>query len=96
MPAVDYRLPGGLRLEELDVVLRTALASRRAVGMEVTIYNPALDPGGGAGRSLAAVLAQALGRAAPGPAIAPWVRDLRGPSSGCGAALPRRKRPANS
>jgi arginase len=66
MPAVDYRLPGGLQLQELGVVLARALASGRAVGIEVAIYNPALDPSGSAGRALTAVLVEALGTAAPG------------------------------
>jgi arginase len=43
MPAVDYRLPDGLSWRELHVVLRAALNSPRAVGLEVTIFNPALD-----------------------------------------------------
>ncbi|HYW13760.1 MAG TPA: arginase family protein [Longimicrobium sp.] len=64
MPAVDYRIPGGLTVDELKTVLRAALASGRAVGMEVTIYNPALDADGAAGRALADVLAEALGPAA--------------------------------
>lgn len=64
MPAVDYRIPDGLTVEELGTVLRMALASGRAVGMEVTIYNPALDVDGAAGRALADALADALG--APG------------------------------
>jgi arginase len=42
MPAVDYRLPGGLSWAEVETVLRTALP--RAAGMEITIFNPALDP----------------------------------------------------
>ncbi|KUM68165.1 arginase family protein [Streptomyces curacoi] len=46
MPAVDYRLPGGLTWEELESVLRTALADARAVGLDVTIFNPRLDPDG--------------------------------------------------
>jgi arginase len=66
MPAVDYRLPGGLRLHELGVVLAHALAVGRAVGMEVAIYNPALDPSGAAGRALTTVLIAALGSSAPG------------------------------
>jgi arginase len=45
MPAVDYRLPGGLSWQELHAVLSTALSSPRAVGFEVTIFNPALDRG---------------------------------------------------
>ena len=69
MPAVDYRLPGGLQLQELGIVLEHALASRRAVGMEVSIYNPALDPDGSSGRALTSVLIAALGTAAPGAAL---------------------------
>lgn len=61
MPAVDYRLPGGLRHDELRLVLGAAIASGRAVGLEATIYNPALDPGGAAGRALAAMIVEALG-----------------------------------
>jgi arginase len=61
MPAVDYRLAGGLSHEELVTVLRTALASGRAAGMEVTIYNPSLDRDGSAGRGLVEALEQALG-----------------------------------
>lgn len=60
MPAVDYRSPGGLTTTELITVLRVATATRRVAGLEVTIYNPTLDPGGAAGRALAAVLAAGL------------------------------------
>jgi arginase len=60
MPAVDYRLPGGLAWAELAAVLTTAMASGRAAGFEVTIYNPLLDPDGAAGRELARVIGQAL------------------------------------
>jgi arginase len=52
MPAVDYRMPGGLSWHELAAVLRTALDSKRAVGMELTIFNPRLDPEGAIARSL--------------------------------------------
>jgi arginase len=60
MPAVDFRLPGGLTPEELVTVLKMALASRRAVGLEVTIYNPALDADGSAGRLLTDLVVSAL------------------------------------
>ena len=60
MPAVDFRAPGGLSLEELATVLRIALASDRAVGLEVAIYNPSLDEDGSAGRALVGVLKEAL------------------------------------
>jgi arginase len=61
MPAVDYRLPGGLSREELALVLRTALDSRRAAGMAITIYNPALDADGSVGRMLTDFLVEVLG-----------------------------------
>jgi arginase len=60
MPAVDFRLPGGLAPEELAGVLAMALDSGRAVGFELTIYNPDLDVDGRAGRLLADLLAGAL------------------------------------
>jgi arginase len=60
MPAVDFRMPGGLSWDELAAVLRIALASGKAVGLEVAIYNPRLDEDGRAGRGLADVLVAAL------------------------------------
>jgi arginase len=60
MPAVDYRMPDGLSWDELRTVLRTALASGRAVGIEITIYNPALDADGTSGRELTRTLIESL------------------------------------
>lgn len=60
MPAVDYRLADGLSWDELRTVLQVALASGRAVGIEITIYNPALDADGESGRGLARTLIQSL------------------------------------
>jgi arginase len=60
MPAVDFRVPGGLTPAELTIVLRAALASGRAVGIELAIYNPRLDEDGSAGRRLVQLLAAAL------------------------------------
>jgi arginase len=65
MPAVDFRMPDGLSWNELGTALQIALASGKAAGLEVTIYNPRLDEDGSAGRGLADVLAMALGAAAP-------------------------------
>jgi arginase len=62
MPAVDYRQPGGLTPAELTTILRRAMTSGLPVGVSVSIYNPALDPDGAAGRTL--VEAVALGLAA--------------------------------
>ena len=43
MPAVDYRMPGGLSWEELVTTLRAAIGSGRAIGLDITIFNPKLD-----------------------------------------------------
>jgi arginase len=61
MPAVDYRLTGGLSWKELTAVLRVAIESRRAVGLEVTIYNPTLDSSGEGARGLVSAVGDALG-----------------------------------
>jgi arginase len=60
MPAVDFRIPSGLSPEDLETVLRRALNSGKAVGIEVTIYNPTLDPDGRAGKLLTDLLVHAL------------------------------------
>jgi arginase len=60
MPAVEYRLPGGLTPNELETVLRIARASDRAIGIEITVYNPSLDEDGRAGRVLTETLVNAL------------------------------------
>jgi arginase len=60
MPAVDYRMPDGLSWEELTVLLRAAVASPRAAGLEVCIYNPALDPSRAVARALVDTLVEAL------------------------------------
>ncbi|MGI6851170.1 arginase family protein [Mesorhizobium sp. 1B3] len=65
MPAVDFRVPDGLSWDELRAALRIALTSGKAVGLEVTIYNPRLDDHGSAGRGLADVLVATLGTTAP-------------------------------
>lgn len=56
MPAVDYRLPGGLTFDECIYLLQTLTHSTKAVGMTVTIFNPNMDPD----RSLARQLADCL------------------------------------
>lgn len=64
MPAVDFRVPGGLSWGELEMTLRIAMGSGKAVGLEVTIYNPRLDEDGSAGHGLSEVLTAALEHAA--------------------------------
>jgi arginase len=46
MPAVDYRLNGGLSFCELSELLKIIVASGRSVGMDVTIFNPNFDSDG--------------------------------------------------
>jgi arginase len=59
MPAVDYRMPGGLSWDELAAVLRAGM-SGGAVGIEVTIFNPKLDGDGSIARALVETLARGL------------------------------------
>ena len=53
MPAVDSRQPGGLSYSDLGGLLRPIFDTGRVAGMQVTIYDPDLDPDGVAGRALA-------------------------------------------
>jgi arginase len=59
MPAVDHHHPGGLTWEEAEDVLAFLLGAPGAVGMDITIYNPRLDPE----RELAARLVSLCGSA---------------------------------
>jgi arginase len=57
MPAVDSPQPDGMTYQELVEVLRPLLASPRAMGIEVTIFDPERDTGGYLARRLAETLA---------------------------------------
>lgn len=46
MPAVDSPDPGGLTWDELDGVLQALVGTSKITGMEVTIFDPDLDPDG--------------------------------------------------
>jgi arginase len=56
MPAADAPDPGGLQYSELIELLRPLLANERCVGMNVTIYDPDLDPDGRYARELSDML----------------------------------------
>jgi arginase len=58
MPAVDYRMPNGLGWNELVACLQTAMSSGRAIGLQVTIYNPKLDRELSAGHRLVDALVE--------------------------------------
>jgi len=60
MSAVDYRMPGGLSPEDLAGALSVLVSSGRVVGLDVTIFNPNLDPEGTGARSLTNVLVKGL------------------------------------
>jgi arginase len=60
MPAVDYRLQGGLRWDEVSATLRVLMTTGRAVGVNVGIFNPALDEDGSIARGLVSCLVAGL------------------------------------
>jgi arginase len=60
MPAVDYRMPDGLSWDELVAVLRAGVGSGRAVGINITIFNPRLDGDGSIARAFVAALARGI------------------------------------
>jgi arginase len=70
MPAVDSPDPGGIRHDELLAVLAGLVASSHCVGLEVTVFDPDLDPDARLASELAdtvvsAVVSGLAGR--PGP-----------------------------
>jgi arginase len=64
VPAVDSPEPDGLRLDELADLLRPVVNHPHAVGLELTIYDPKLDPDHSCAANLAALLAKVLAPAA--------------------------------
>ncbi|KOG56080.1 arginase [Streptomyces virginiae] len=60
MPAVDSPDPGGLVPDELAELLAVLVRSPRCAGINVTIYDPDLDPEGRAGALLADLVAGAF------------------------------------
>lgn len=60
MPAVDSPNPGGLTFAELTALLKPLVHSPRVVGMELTIFDPELDPAGTYGVALVEMLARSF------------------------------------
>jgi arginase len=60
MPAVDYRLDGGLSYSELSELLKIIITSGRAVGMDITIFNPNLDLDGSIARKFVSSIVEGL------------------------------------
>lgn len=65
MPAVDSPDDGGLLPGELATLLSTLVRSPRCVGLNVTIYDPDLDPDGTAGALLADLVVGAFTQPEP-------------------------------
>jgi arginase len=64
MAAVDSPLPGGPTPEDLVELLSPLVRHPAALGLDVSIYDPGLDPGGGSAAVLVSVLERLLGREA--------------------------------
>jgi arginase len=60
MPAVDSPEPDGPDLNQLAELLRPLVSHRKALGMELTIYDPKLDPEFACGRRLVELLVNLL------------------------------------
>jgi arginase len=60
MPAVDSRQPGGVDYAELVELLGPLLRSGLAVGMEITIFDPELDPTGEIAEAFTATVVEAF------------------------------------
>ncbi|HYO07084.1 MAG TPA: arginase family protein, partial [Phototrophicaceae bacterium] len=60
MPAVDYRINGGLDFHELSELLRVLISTRRGVGMSITVFNPHLDPDGSIAKNLVSSIVAGL------------------------------------
>lgn len=58
--AVDYRQAGGIDWDALTRLTRLMLSSPRAIGWDVTIYNPDLDRDGSAAARIVRYLAESL------------------------------------
>lgn len=66
MAAVDSPAPGGAQVGDLARLLAGLVDHPRALGMNLTIYDPHLDPTGSCARVLVELLGVALGDATRG------------------------------
>ena len=62
MPAVDSRQPDGMSYSELVELMGPLLRSGLAVGMELTIFDPELDPTGEIAEAFTAAIVEAFSR----------------------------------
>ncbi|HYZ58467.1 MAG TPA: arginase family protein [Nitrososphaeraceae archaeon] len=60
MPAVDYRLGGGLSFTEMSDLLRILCSSGKAVGMSISIFNPSFDSDGSIAKKFVSSIVKGL------------------------------------
>ena len=63
LPAVDYRQQGGLSWGQLEALTSSILSTGNIIGMDLTIYNPDLDPKGRYARRIVRYLQTVLASA---------------------------------
>jgi arginase len=76
LPAVDSPEPGGLTIEELTELLIPLVRHPLALGLELTIYDPALDADGASAERLASLLERILGSSAVPTARSAYWEEL--------------------
>jgi arginase len=64
MPAVDSPIPGGLDADQLAQLLSPVVRHPAALGLQVTIYDPTMDPGRTGARLIVELLERSLSAAA--------------------------------
>jgi arginase len=65
MPAVASPDPGGLQRDELAAMLLPLLGSGRCAGLQVTVFDPDLDPSVGLAAARTGLLVTTIGEALP-------------------------------
>jgi arginase len=63
VPAVDSPQPDGFTPTQLAEILAPLSADPRCLGMQLTIYDPLLDPDGASGERIVEMVVRALGGA---------------------------------
>ncbi len=59
-PAVQYHLPGGLRFDQAEYIIRQLLHTGRIIGLDVTIFNPRFDSTGQIAQNITDTLVRAF------------------------------------
>lgn len=59
-PAVDYRLAGGLRFDDCELLLTALIKSLNIAGITITIFNPSKDIDGAIGQRLVRMLGKCV------------------------------------